>query len=47
MFRTQEEDGGRISIHVTLETMGLQQLSRLLSKLEAIRGVQRVSRKRA
>ncbi|HSP55338.1 MAG TPA: bifunctional (p)ppGpp synthetase/guanosine-3',5'-bis(diphosphate) 3'-pyrophosphohydrolase [Dehalococcoidia bacterium] len=45
--RTQEEDDGRISIHVTLETMGLQQLSRLLSKLEAIRGVQRVSRKRA
>ncbi len=45
--RTQEEEDGRISIHVTLETMGLQQLSRLLSKLEGIRGVQRVSRKRA
>jgi len=45
--RTQEEDDGRITIHVTLETMGLQQLSRLLSKLEGIRGVQKVSRKRA
>ncbi|HET9477539.1 MAG TPA: bifunctional (p)ppGpp synthetase/guanosine-3',5'-bis(diphosphate) 3'-pyrophosphohydrolase, partial [Dehalococcoidia bacterium] len=45
--RTQEEEDGRISINVTLETMGLQQLSRLLSKLEGIRGVQRVSRKRA
>jgi GTP pyrophosphokinase len=45
--RTQEEEDGRIAIHVTLETMGLQQLSRLLSKLEGIRGVQKVSRKRA
>jgi GTP pyrophosphokinase len=45
--RTQEEEDGRITIFVTLETMGLQQLSRLLSKLEGIRGVQKVSRKRA
>jgi GTP pyrophosphokinase len=42
---TQEQEDGRITIFVTLETMGLQQLSRLLSKLEAIRGVVSVSRR--
>jgi GTP pyrophosphokinase len=43
---TQEQDDGRIMIFVTLETSGLQQLSRLLSKVEGIRGVLSVSRKR-
>jgi GTP pyrophosphokinase len=42
---TQELEDGRITIFVTLETMGLQQLSRMLSKLEAIRGVVSVSRR--
>jgi GTP pyrophosphokinase len=42
---TQEQDGDQITIFVTLETMGLQQLSRLLSRLEAIRGVVSVSRR--
>jgi len=42
---TQEQDDGHITIFVTLETMGLQQLSRLLSRLEAIRGVVSVSRR--
>ncbi len=42
---TQEQDDGHITINVTLETMGLQQLSRLLSKLEGIRGVTAVSRR--
>jgi len=42
---TQEQDDGGITIFVTLETMGLQQLSRLLSKLEGIRGVVAVSRR--
>jgi GTP pyrophosphokinase len=42
---TQEMEDGRITIFVTLETMGLQQLSRLLSRVEAIRGVVSVSRR--
>ena len=45
--RTQEGEDGHITIFVTLETTGVEQLSRLLSKLEGIRGVQKVSRKRA
>ncbi len=44
---TQEQDDGHIMIFVTLETSGIQQLTRLLSKMEAIRGVLSVSRKRA
>jgi GTP pyrophosphokinase len=44
--RTQEQDDGHIVIFVTLETTGIHQLSRLLSKLEAIRGVVSVSRER-
>jgi len=43
---TQEQEDGQILIFVTLETSGIQQLTRLLSKLEAIRGVVSVSRKR-
>jgi hypothetical protein len=42
---TQEADDGHITIYVTLETAGIEQLSRLLSKLEAIRGVVSVSRR--
>lgn len=42
---TQEGDDGRISIFVTLETTGIEQLTRLLSKLEGIRGVLSVSRR--
>ena len=42
---TQEGDDGHITIYVTLETTGIEQLSRLLSKLEAIRGVVSVSRR--
>jgi GTP pyrophosphokinase len=42
--RTQEREDGTTAIAVTLETQGLDQLSRLLSKLEAVRGVVTVSR---
>jgi (p)ppGpp synthetase, RelA/SpoT family len=42
---TEEGNDGRITIHVTLETSGIEQLARLLSKLEGIRGVQTVSRR--
>jgi GTP pyrophosphokinase len=43
--RTQEHDDGLISIFVTLETTGIQQLTRLLSKLEVVRGVLSVGRR--
>jgi GTP pyrophosphokinase len=42
---TQEQDDGQITIFVTLETTGIEQLTRLLSKLEAIRGVVSVGRR--
>jgi GTP pyrophosphokinase len=42
---TQEADDGHITIFVTLETGGIEQLTRLLSKLEGIRGVVSVSRR--
>ena len=42
---TQEADDGHITIFVTLETGGIEQLARLLSKLEGIRGVVSVSRR--
>jgi len=42
---TQEGDDGHITISVTLETTGIEQLTRLLSKLEGIRGVLSVSRR--
>ncbi len=43
--RTQEHDDGLISIFVTLETTGIQQLTRLLNKLETVRGVLSVGRR--
>jgi len=42
---TQEHDDGRITISVTLETTGIEQLTRLLTKLEAVRGVVSVGRR--
>jgi GTP pyrophosphokinase len=42
---TQEQDDGQITIFVTLETTGIEQLTRLLSKLEAVRGVVSVGRR--
>jgi len=42
---TQEQEDGLISISVTLETTGIEQLTRLLTKLEAVRGVVSVSRR--
>ena len=42
---TQEQEDGQITIFVTLETTGIEQLTRLLSKLEAIRGVVSVGRR--
>jgi len=44
-FHTQEHEDGVIAIFVTLETTGIEQLTRLLSKLEAIRGVLSVGRR--
>jgi len=43
--RTEEHDDGTISILATLETSGIEQLTRLLSKLETVRGVMSVSRR--
>ena len=42
---TQEGTDGHITIDVTLETAGVEQLSRLLTKLEGIRGIVSVSRR--
>lgn len=42
---TQEQEDGLITIFVTLETTGIEQLTRLLSKLEAARGVLSVGRR--
>ncbi len=44
-LHTQERDDGDISIFVTLETTGIEQLTRLLSKLESVRGVLSVGRR--
>ncbi|MCH6555393.1 MAG: bifunctional (p)ppGpp synthetase/guanosine-3',5'-bis(diphosphate) 3'-pyrophosphohydrolase [Chloroflexi bacterium] len=44
-LHTQEQDDGQISIFVTLETTGIEQLTRLLSKLEVVRGVLAVGRR--
>jgi len=43
--RTQEHDDGTNSIFVTLETSGIEQLTRLLGKLESVRGVISVGRR--
>jgi len=42
---TQEGEDGHITIFVTLETSGVEQLSRMLHRLEVIRGVLSVSRR--
>ncbi len=42
---TQEGEDGHITIFMTLETTGVEQLSRMLNKLEVIRGVLSVSRR--
>ncbi len=42
---TQERDDGHITILMTLETAGVEQLTRMLSKLEGIRGVVSVRRR--
>ncbi|MEX0801316.1 MAG: bifunctional (p)ppGpp synthetase/guanosine-3',5'-bis(diphosphate) 3'-pyrophosphohydrolase [Dehalococcoidia bacterium] len=42
---TQEQEDGLITIFVTLETTGIEQLTRMLNKLEAIRGVLSVGRR--
>ncbi|MGE0598758.1 MAG: bifunctional (p)ppGpp synthetase/guanosine-3',5'-bis(diphosphate) 3'-pyrophosphohydrolase [Dehalococcoidia bacterium] len=42
--RTTEIGDGSVSIQATLETTGIEQLSRLLSRLEIIRGVRSVDR---
>jgi guanosine-3',5'-bis(diphosphate) 3'-pyrophosphohydrolase len=43
--RTQEHDDDTVSIFITLETTGIEQLARLLSRLESVRGVISVSRR--
>jgi GTP pyrophosphokinase len=43
--RTQEHGDGTSSIFVTLETSGIEQLTRLLGKLESVRGVISVARR--
>jgi GTP pyrophosphokinase len=42
--RTIENGDGSVSIDATLETSGLEQLGRLLSRIEIIRGVRSVER---
>ena len=42
--RTQENGDGSVSVLATLETTGIEQLSRLLSRMEIIRGVRSVER---
>jgi len=42
--RTQEHADGTVSVFLTLETTGIEQLSRVLNKLESIRGVLSVRR---
>jgi len=42
--RTIENGDGSVSILATLETTGIEQLSRLLSRMEIIRGVRSVER---
>jgi GTP pyrophosphokinase len=42
--RTQENDDRTTTVHITLETQGLTQVSRLMSRLESVRGVISVSR---
>ena len=44
-FHTQAQEDGLITIFVTLETTGIEQLTRLLNRLEAVRGVLAVGRR--
>jgi GTP pyrophosphokinase len=44
--RTQEHGDRTTSVYITLETTGIEQLTRLLNKLETVRGVLSVSRTR-
>jgi GTP pyrophosphokinase len=37
--RTQEHPDRTVSVFLTLETTGIEQLSRVLNKLESVRGV--------
>jgi GTP pyrophosphokinase len=37
--RTQEHDDSTVSVFLTLETTGIEQLSRVLNKLESVRGI--------
>ena len=43
--RTQENEDGTMSVFVTLETTGIEQLARLLSRLTSVRGIISVSRR--
>jgi (p)ppGpp synthase/HD superfamily hydrolase len=42
--RTEHEDDRTTSVYLTLETTGVAQLSRLMAKLESVRGVITVNR---
>jgi hypothetical protein len=42
--RTDEKGDGSVAIVATLEVTGIEQLSRLLSRIEIIRGVRTVER---
>jgi hypothetical protein len=42
--RTVEAGEGTVNVLATLETTGIEQLSRLLSRIEIIRGVRSVTR---
>jgi GTP pyrophosphokinase len=42
--RTQEHDDHTVSVFLTLETTGVEQLSRVLNKLESVRGILSVRR---
>jgi len=42
--RTQEHSDRTVSVYITLQTTGVDQLTRLLSKLESVRGVFSVDR---
>jgi (p)ppGpp synthase/HD superfamily hydrolase len=42
--RTEHDDDRTTHVYLTLETTGIQQLTRLMSKLETVRGVVTVNR---
>jgi (p)ppGpp synthase/HD superfamily hydrolase len=42
--RTEHEDDRTTNVYITLETTGVAQLSRLMAKMESVRGVITVSR---